>query len=185
MSEKTPRPETINCPECSAPLVGSPSKCDYCGSGFYYETLDKKTGLERDRRFEEGLVQFVARVAEAAEVRFEWGGVSAEHFTLGFVVYDADSDVSYAELTFEKNRVGRGAYIFDLRPYEGHSSDDIRSGAWLEIIPIQKKNGGAVYRISGGGLLRYTDGSFSGDDLGKLNLDSVIGKIIIGFVGRR
>jgi hypothetical protein len=161
-------------------MDGSPSKCEYCGRGFYFETLDKKTGLDRDRFFEEGLVRFVAETAKAANVSFEWGSVAAENFTLGMFLGEDD----YVELSFEKDDHGRGVYIFDLMPYEGHGGDDIHKGAWIGIVPAQGKNGMTVYRVEGGGLLRYTIGKFSSEDIRSLNLNSLLGKIIIGLVGR-
>lgn len=181
--EKFIQVEALNCPKCGSSLVNSPAKCEFCGAGLYYETLDHKTGLERDRWFEEGLVQFIAKLAEAAVMEFEWGGVSAENFTLGFVICH-EGEVKYAELSFEKVRGGRGVYVLDLHPEVGHSDDGESrwEGGWLTIIPIHKKSGNTIYKADGDGRsLRYWSGMLSDTDLKSGHPESLIGKLVTGW----
>lgn len=183
--EKFIQVEALNCPKCGASLENSPSKCEFCGVGLYCETLDQKTGLERDRRFEEDLVQYMARAAAEASVEFEWGGVSAENFTLGFVIRFKEGGVSYAELSFEKARGGRGVYVMDVNPDTGHDESMVASwsgAAWLTIIPVHKKKGGSVYKVDGGGKFRFWEGAFSDEDLKSDNPQSLIGKLVTGWL---
>ena len=71
----------------------------------------------------------------------------------------------------------------DLHPDEGHDGDgEVQYSGWMEIIPVHKKKGGAVYKAEGDGRLRYWDGAFSDEDLKSGNPESLIGELVAGWL---